>query len=200
MRTLAAVFGALLITSLSPRAEACINAVEVTRHEALARIFAVDAAMHLEQYWFANLMIPVGKYGNVGFLAITDEPPPRELRDESDLFEMRLVDAQRVIEMRWGEPDEADAIRLERYFRWRLESDASPRFTAWRAEALVLLGSTDAARELLRGLESRDLMPEAHAYATLATLTTGAEQRRAAQTCRVRALVKTICPPAPTTI
>lgn len=177
------------LSTLSPRAEACINAVEMTQNEATYRIAAVHAAMRLEQYWFANLMIPEGKFGQIGTIQIIER-----LRNGEEGLDVTLLDAQRVIDMRWGDPDDDDAEYLATYFEHRVGHDKAPRFIAWRAEALAIQGETDAAVEALRELERRDLMPDAHAYATLAAHTTGAEQLRAATKCRVRALVKSICP------
>lgn len=187
-------FSALLLGSISSPADACINAVQMTQDEATYRIAAVHAAMRLEQYWFADLMIPEGKFGRIGYIEITDRPH----RDD-DKLDLTLLDVQQVIEMRWGEPDEDDAADLETYFRRRLEDGKSPRLVAWLAEASALSGDADNAVALLRDLEQHDLMPDAHAYAMLAEHTSGAEQLRAAAQCRVRALVKTICPVVPGT-
>lgn len=189
MRVLtASVLFALL--TMSPRADACINAVAMTQNEATYRIAAVHAAMRLEQYWFANLMIPEGNFGKIGVIQIIER-----LRDgEEDGFDLTLLDAQQVIDMRWGDPDDDDAEELASYFQHRLGHDKAPRFIAWRAEALAIQGETELAVAALRELEQRDLMPDAHAYVTLAALTTGAEQLRATAKCRVRALVKSVCP------
>lgn len=188
----ASVFSALLLGSISSPADACINAVQMTQDEATYRIAAVHAAMRLEQYWLADLMIPEGKFGRIGYIEITDRP-----RRDDDGLDLTLLDAQQVIEMRWGDPD--DAADLETYSRRRLE-DGKSRLIAWLAEASALSGDADNAVALLRDLERRDLIPDAHAYATLAAHTSGAEQLRAAAKCRARALVETICPVVPSTL
>ncbi len=188
------VMSTLLAASYSPPADACINPIQLTTFDAVRRIKAVEWLVERDQFWLADMMIPVGRYGGgLGYIELTDGPKPSHVEHIEDEFDVHLVDAQLLIDMRWRGA-ERDVSRAKQWFSERAERHQLPRFKAWLAEAYIRGDQAAAGLVILRDLEKRDLMPDAHAYAMLARVTDGAEQRSALARCQARAAAKSVCP------
>jgi hypothetical protein len=169
------------VAALTPRlAWACYNEDALQRDDAVKRIAQIEFHLRYEQYWLAHQAIPI-KMG--AFM--------------NGRLEYRAWDARYLVDLRWLGAETADAVV---WFRDRVREDATPQHLAWLAEALAIDEATiPEARGILRGLDARDVIPDGRAYEVLARVTTGAEHVRALGMCRKRALVKSICGPAPRT-
>ena len=133
---------------------------------------------------------PAAEIGWPRIGASFDYRKPLRFEDE---FDVHLVDAQHLIDMRWR-GNEPDISHAKHWFAERAERRKLPRFKAWLAEAYIRGDQAAAGLVILRDLEKRDLMPDAHAYAMLARVTEGAEQRSAIAKCQARAAAKSVCP------
>lgn len=112
---------------------------------------------------------------------------------EEPRLQQRAADYKAVIAMRVAsKPGKVSWV--VRHFEARTK--ASPkdmRVRAWLGEAYAASGNLDGARKVLVDLETRDLMPDAHAYAALARVTTGGDRELALAECQKRAKAKAIC-------
>jgi hypothetical protein len=89
-----------------------------------------------------------------------------------------------------------DKDALIAHFKARVEAKGTEkdvRYRAWLAEAYVAAGKTDEARPILADLHARDLMPDAYAYYTFATLSSGTERYEYYKACRTRTENKNLC-------
>jgi hypothetical protein len=148
---------------------ACLNAIE-SRREMVQRLHLVEFhlanAQNWQAWWF---MVEAGNFHDSGKMV-------HHAEDLEAVLWMRFAD-------RWS------------YALDHFAQRTTPTARAWLAEAAARKGDRETARRLLRELVARDLMPDAFAWATLATVTTGAERERAIATCQQRAPVKRyICP------
>ncbi len=201
------VISTLLSASFSPAdACACINGVKMEESDAVKRIAQVEFHLRYEQYWLADLAIPFNGTGRPGLIQLTDPKGQPGDHYGGDRYEhdprlvARLTDAHYLLDLRWR-TDDTDLPMALLHFAERFDRQPSPKYAAWLAEAYATDDiHVSSALLLLRDLEKRDLMPDAHAYATLARLTTGHEHGNAATKCHLRAVVKSICPPLPITI
>ena len=112
---------------------------------------------------------------------------------EEPRLQQRAADYKAVVAMRvGGKPHKLGWV--VRHFRQRTKANAKDmRLQAWLGEAYAATGDVEAARELLVDLETRDLMPDAHAYVALARVTTGSDRELALAECQKKARTKAIC-------
>jgi hypothetical protein len=160
------------------RAEACENAGRLQHDDGVKRIAQIEFHLRYEQHWLADQALPANEM-NVDSAALQD----------------RAVDLRYALDVRWKKRNIAYAVE---WFRGRA-SRKEPEKLAWLAEALIEDDAVSEARTILRDLDERDVMPDGRAYAALARITQGNEQLAALAKCRKRALVKSVCGPAPRT-
>lgn len=190
---LAVVIGMVGSLSLAVPADACLNELLLTQDEAVKRIAQIEFHLRHEQYWLAHQAIP----------SVLDFEDP-ELSDHmiTRSIRIRMRDAEALLQLRWHRAERWQDLAAYRrganeaalwFFQRVWDDPDSPQLLAWLAEANEATGDTGRARDILRDLERRDLMPDAFAYATLASVSGGEEWAAARARCKLRAEVASIC-------
>jgi len=158
----------------------CMNEVMLEGNEAVKRLAKVEKLLEGGLYRKARNALD-------GY-AFVDPRHQQRAEDYSALIVLR-VDAPRR-KVAW----------LAGHFEQRVKANKKDlRARAWLAEAYAIGGKPEAAREILLDLRTRDLMPDAHAYLTLARISNGSDRETALAECQKRAKVKAMCtvPAAP---
>jgi Flp pilus assembly protein TadD len=169
-----ALIVAVLIAAVPSVAYPCGNEVMLTGDEAVKLLAKAETFLERGKYRAA-----LGTLDGFAF--------------DSPQLEARATDIQAVFAVRM-KTRRSNVQWVVQHFKAR--SEARPkdmRLRARLAEAYEAAGKDDLAREILVDLNSRDLMPDAFAYRTLARVSSGDDRQAALTACGIKAKNKSIC-------
>ena len=174
----------------APRAEACINSTRIAKDKFAKLVATAEAALQQGNYGEVFSTLDLNRrWRQLGILEV-------ETDDGGLMRRAALVMATATI--RTGDGLDRGIERIDELL---VNDKKSPTLLARRAEGLYARngkGDRDAAKVILVELESKDLMPDAEAWAVLARLRDpgkeAAERTRALERCSKLATRKGICP------